>query len=259
MNNTEQFPTKIPREDNSQPPFNLIVTAAGRGSRIAAENKPKPLIDLWGRYFFEWAVGSVYSPATLTFVVLKEHVDNSNIDVHIKSIYPQAEIIALPDVTRGAAETAYIGISKIKNDYPIGVLDCDLAFKMHSLPTLIESITLKDNLLGGLCCFSSNSPLYSYASLNQNGEVTGTVEKQPVSDKAIAGFYIFKNKEVFQTAYNTYENSAMYPELYVSGLYNILLKHGKVAASDIDARISFGTSDELKELRSDEQLRFKWQ
>ena len=63
----------------------LIMPMAGRGSRFRVRGYPvpKPLVDLFGRPFFEWAVESVrrvLHVQEMVFVVLREHIDLFAID-----------------------------------------------------------------------------------------------------------------------------------------------------------------------------------
>src|SRR5687767_5288262 len=108
---------------------------AGRGSRFAKEgiSVPKPLIDLGGRPFFWWAIESVACALPLkqiVAVVLEEHVAQFGIDAAIRSYYPEASIIALPEVTRGAAETAARGVRGLDSRGPLAINDCDHAFHL---------------------------------------------------------------------------------------------------------------------------------
>ena len=81
---------------------------AGRGSRFFENGfvMPKPLIEINDRPFFYWATQSIakfVDCADITFVVLEEHIRDHAIDREIKTYYPDAKIVALPEVTEGAA------------------------------------------------------------------------------------------------------------------------------------------------------------
>ena len=96
--------------------LHLILPMAGRGSRFFENGFvcPKPLIEISGKPFFYWATRSVekyVDCADITFVVLEEHIRDFGIDAKIKQYWPEARIIALPEVTEGAAITALKGCS----------------------------------------------------------------------------------------------------------------------------------------------------
>jgi dTDP-glucose pyrophosphorylase len=97
-----------------------------------------------------------------------------------------------------------------------------------------------------LLCFTSDSPAFSYAQLDEEGRVVGTVEKQVVSPYAIAGCYLFSDPSLFLTLYEEYRLDCPYDELFVSGVFNRLAasggRIGKIVAS---RHLSFGTPEEL--------------
>lgn len=233
----------------------LVMPMAGRGSRFAEGygGCPKPLISIGARPFFWWAVESVARAAPvrdLTFVVLDEHCRNYALDRHIQDYYPAATIVALPEVTAGAAETAWHGIRRIGRGRPVLVNDCDHAFLCPTLRAL--TLALAGNVEGGFLCFRSQNPAYSYVRIGVDGAITATVEKQVASAFAIAGCYVFSSSETFLAAYDDYRSSCLYPELFLSGIYNNMLSRGaEVAMTEIERHFPFGTPAELAELDVD--------
>jgi dTDP-glucose pyrophosphorylase len=227
----------------------LVVPAAGKGSRFSllGFKEPKPLIDLFGRPFFWWATESVRRQVPirqLVFVVLREHIDDFDIERRIKSFYPEAIVIAIDEVTSGAAETAYIGISAIDSAGPVAVNDCDHAFMANELTTTVDA--LGEGIEGGLMCFRSSNPAYSYIRLDADERVVGTVEKQVVSPYAISGCYLFSDSSEFATLYEHYKTTCSYKELFISGIYNIMAERGdRLGLTELDRHVSFGTPDEL--------------
>jgi len=232
--------------------LSLVMPMAGRGSRFAklGITEPKPLVDLFGRPFFWWATESVRRAAPvgeMAFVVLDEHCREFGIDRRIREFYPDAEVVAIPEVTSGAAETARLGVEAIRGEGPIAVNDCDHAFLCPDLPGLIEQ--LQTGAAGGLVCFRSDSPAYSYVRLSADGAVTGTVEKQVVSPFAIAGCYLFESAATFKRHYNGYRESCPYDELFVSGLANLMTGAGeRVVMAELLYHGSFGTPEEQARL-----------
>jgi len=227
----------------------LVMPAAGRGSRFAKFGilEPKPLIDLHGRPFFWWATESVRRSVKLrqlVYVVLEEHITEFNIDQRIKAFYPEATIVAIPDVTSGAAETARIGVQALVEPGPVAINDCDHAFMSSALPATVAA--LQADLAGGLMCFQSSNPAYSYVKLGASGAVEGTVEKKVVSPYAIAGCYLFGNSADFDGLYARYQQACPYDELFISGIYDLMAQDGlKLDKVELDRHISFGTPDEL--------------
>lgn len=233
--------------------LSLVMPMAGRGSRFARAGValPKPLVELEGRPFFWWATESVRRAtpvAEMVFVVLDEHCATHAIDRRVAEAYPEARIVRIGDVTRGAAETALLGVAALRGHGPVAVNDCDHAFLCPDLAAAMAS--MRASTSGAITCFRSSDPAYSYATLGASGEVTGTVEKAVVSDRAIGGCYLFSSPGSFMEAYGCgpegYAEGCPYPELFVSGLYNRMVARGRrVASVDLERHVSFGTPEEF--------------
>ena len=232
---------------------NLVVPMAGRGSRFAREGilQPKPLVELAGKPFFWWAVESIRRAVhveQMVFVVLEDHALRWKLAQCIRAFYPAAEIISLPTVTAGSAETASLGVSALRNQLPVLINDCDHAFVATELPKAAEQ--LGPDLDGLLLTFRSDSPNYSFVQLGPEGQVTGTVEKLAASPYAIAGCYGFGSRALFDEQYRAYLHACPYPELFVSGMYNQMLKDKlRVRKLVLDEHFAFGTPEELAAVR----------
>lgn len=237
----------------------VVMPMAGRGSRFSRQGipEPKPLIDLGGRPFFWWAAESVRRAVPvreMVFVVLEEHREQFAIDRRIAEYYPDAQIVALPDVTSGAAETAKLGMEAVRSGGPVAINDCDHAFICPGLAGVANEL---ESAAGGLLCFRSNSPAFSYVRLGPSGEVIGTVEKKVVSPFAIAGCYLFASADTFNTVYDTYRETCPYDELFVSGLFDVLAGRGeRLVKVEAEHHCSFGTPEERERIRSPEFDRY---
>lgn len=243
----------------------LIMPMAGRGSRFArhGEARPKPLIELAGRPFFWWATESLRRSVPvgrMIFVVLQEHCAGFGIDATIRSFYPEAEVIAIADVTAGAAQTAMIGVAALGDTPgPLAINDCDHAFCAPGMAQVLPRLGLEAEGLqaggtqaedlqaeGALVSFASDSPAYSYIRLSASGAVAGTVEKQVVSRHAIAGCYGFADARRLAALYDRYRRTCPYSELFVSGVFNeIIATGGHVRQIEAAPHVSFGTPEEL--------------
>jgi dTDP-glucose pyrophosphorylase len=229
--------------------LNLVVLCAGAGSRFKKESTtPKPFIEFKGKPLFYWAANSAlnyFSIKSINFVFQSCHQDVANNQV--LTFFPNARCLFLPNLTSGAAETAFIALSIIKNTDPIIFLDCDIFFK------LTKKIELDFEGYEACCLtFQSNNKNYSYAKIHDNFALV-TEEKKVISSNAITGCYIFKNKEIFLNAYKIYLRSCHYSELYLSGLFNILINNEmKVLNIPVQKNISLGTPEELKKAVSED-------
>lgn len=242
----------------------LVMPMAGRGSRFANEGEslPKPLIDLHGRPFFWWATESVRRQVPLrelVYVVLDEHRRLFDIERRIHALYPEAHIVSLSDVTSGAAETALVGIQALHTPGPVAVNDCDHAFICPAVADIVTQ--LGRGLDGALMCFRSDSPSYSYAETHPDtGLVSHTVEKKVVSPFAIGGCYYIGDGRQFQDLYRDYVDSCPYQELFMSGIFNLMIERGgAIGKVEAHRHCSFGTPEEFRQVTSERFAPFlKW-
>ena len=242
-------------------PLHIIMPMAGEGSRFLNKGYkiPKPLITFKGKALFERAISSVESinaPKKFSFIVRQEHIDEYEIDKKIKDSVPQADIFSVKKTTRGAVETCFVAKDKIDINDAILIMDCDLEFKCHKYDETLTAILNKriEDVDGGLLVsFNASEPRYSYAEIDGNYNVIRTAEKEVISDHALCGAYFFSKAEGFLTsAYELlHETDFSKPELYVSLLYNYLLKKREnVKLVVADKYYSFGTPEELKRCES---------
>lgn len=228
----------------------LLMPMAGRGSRFARMGmlQPKPLLPLEDRPFFWWAVESlrrVASVRNMVFVVLQQHIEEWQIDQRIHEFYRDAKIVAIPDVTSGSAETAFIAASALEDrSLPIAVNDCDHAFVSPSLDPVLTEFA-EGRTSGALMTFTADSPNYSYVELSPEGKVIGTVEKKVVSPYAITGCYLFSSATKYLDFYRSYVDKCPYDELFLSGIYNEMIAAGESLDKVVlEQHFAFGTPEE---------------
>lgn len=230
---------------------------AGEGSRFtsAGWTTPKPLIELNGQPLFKHALNSVTAEEIkkkYSFIVRQEHIEKYGIDASIKSFLPEANIFSVMNTTRGAVETCLMAESAIEDNDAVIIMDCDLEFRSAKFMQIITSILSRSEKEvdgGALVSFESNDPRYSFASIDENGFVIRTAEKEVISNHALCGAYFFSSGRRFkQIAHMLLEEPVLSkPEFYVSLLYNYLLKDGEhVYLALLDEYYSYGTPEELK-------------
>lgn len=228
----------------------LIMPMGGAGSRFYKNGymQPKPLIQIEGKPFFFWAAMSIkkfVDIQDLTFVVLQQHIDGFKIDEEIKSYFPDAQIVVIPEVLPGPVFSALKGIGAVTDEGPIIFNDCDHMFCCNQVNALLNSGNM--NVDGILLTFRSNAPQFSYVKYGEGGEIVGTVEKKVVSSHAICGAYIFRDSSVFRRMAEKYIQSCPYNECFMSGVYNVMCEHGLVVKDYLlDYHVEFGTPEEYK-------------
>ena len=228
--------------------FHLLLPMGGRGARFSklGYDLPKPIIPIYDKPFFYWAVKSITTfneVIDITFVVLKEHIENFKIDEEIKRFFPDAKIVVLDHVLNGPVLTCLEGIRSISDDNPILINDCDHLFKSSEFNKIWKTDGI-NSIDGALVTFKSNLPQFSYI-IYENGKIVGTIEKEVLSNDAICGAYLFKNKNQFMSLADKYLTNCKYNEYFISGMYNVLAENGgSILAFNTDYHVSFGTPEE---------------
>ncbi|ETT50050.1 dolichyl-phosphate mannose synthase [Paenibacillus sp. FSL R7-269] len=238
--------------------IHLVMPMAGNGSRFFNQgySVPKPLIMINDKPFFYWATLSIAKFITLrslTFVVLRDHMECYKIDKEILKYFPDARINVLDEVLNGAVLTSMEGVRDINDGYPIVFNDCDHMFKCSAFNDFCNAKEY-GALDGALLTFESNDPKFSFLAYDENGNVIKTVEKQAISSDAICGAYYFKNRKVFEESVEEYLKVCDYKEFFVSGVYNVMAKKGMLISSfRVDMHVPFGTPEEY-ELAKDSNI-----
>jgi NDP-sugar pyrophosphorylase family protein len=229
----------------------------GLGSRFssAGYKTPKPLIEVDGLPMFKKAISSLDNidiPKEYIFVIRKEHVEEFSLDSKIKESLPSSKVVIIPELTRGATETALAAKDELNPESGLIIMDCDLWFSSPSYDNMVsKAIEGVTNIDGGVLTFPADNPRYSYAKINNNDIVTETAEKKVISDNAITGAYFFTKASKFiesAEAMLSNELSDDMKEYYISPLYNIIIKNsGTIKAAYVKDFASFGTPEELNQ------------
>lgn len=236
----------------SEAGIHLVMPMGGSGSRFTKEGfeTPKPMLEIQGMPFFYWSVRSLqkFIPLrSLTFVVLREHVECFGIDAAIHRLFPGSAIRVLGQVLNGAVLTCLEGVKEWEDDAPVIFNDCDHLFRCRAL----EAFCRRGDFAqpdGALLTFPSHDPKFSFAELDAQGNVTRTVEKQAVSNQAICGAYYFRSRSVFEQAAARYLTRCAYREYFVSGVYNEMAQCGQsIRVFPVDVHVPFGTPEEYRE------------
>jgi choline kinase len=242
--------------------IHVIMAMAGEGKRFSAAgiDSPKPLIEYKEKPLFVNAMSSLngIDVASWTFIVRQEHIDKFHIDDVIYKYYKNANIVSVKKTTRGAADTANLGITYLLKSWKatpedsVVIMDCDVVVDAEQWKDVIK--TTDD--AGVLLSFKSTDTRFSYIS-SKNDKVLSTAEKIVISDNAITSPY-FINKikyftDAFQDMYkcHTSDNELTYKEMYMSILYNfIIAQEHKVTYVAADKVTSLGTPEELNTVRA---------
>lgn len=204
-----------------------IIPMAGLGMRFRKVGlyKPKPLLPVGEKMIIERILESIPSQNKI-YLVLKKELSRQK---EVKSLLNDDRVVFIEsrDDTRGATCTALLAREFLCEDIPLAIMDSDTIFSNEALKNYFNfcSISSSDACM---FTFSSTSENYSYVKQNPDGLVTQVVEKEVISNQAIAGAYWFKNAKYFvDSAIRTliYDKQQK-GEFYLSGAMQEMVKTG---------------------------------
>lgn len=209
----------------------FIIPMAGRSSRFyeAGYSKPKYMLPLgestvlghslksFEKYFRSDKFLILCRANAEEYLFIRREIEA----LGIKKI----QIINLPDVTKGQAETVFLGLKKssfLEND-PLYIFNIDTFRPCFTKPSFEKIID------GYLEVFVGEGDNWSYAkTLEGTDKVIKTAEKLPISDYCCTGLYFFKNPDIFiETFVKTYGKDCIGNEQYIAPMYNSLILDGK--------------------------------
>lgn len=232
--------------------FNILIPMAGLGSRFSNEGfkNIKPLIPLNGKTFIEWSIDSVDFKSVKTqfiFVILEKH--SNVLYSHLKNIKPDCIITSVPELTRGAVETALAAQEYINNDDPLIITNSDQIFEWNKekyVEYLHESNTDADVVV-----VNANTNKFSYIKLDENNFGLKLTEKEVISDNALVGIHYWKKGKYFvDSGKKLIERDIRAKnEFYVSLSYNLLIENNlKITCyklSENEKYLSIGTPEQV--------------
>jgi len=224
---------------------------AGMGTRFsnAGYINIKPLIPIFGKPMIEHVIKSVGIDGKWVFIVQKTHREDYNLDEILNAICPGCTIIDTGGgVTEGAACSVLLAESHIDNSNPLIVINSDNIIGWKS--NIVFDKFMNSDADGLILCFKDTDPKWSFARIGNNGYVTDVAEKDPISDNATAGMYIWKRGEDFVSAAKSMilKNIRVNNEFYLCPTYNENISAGqKISISTVDSMDGVGTPEDLEE------------
>lgn len=233
--------------------MNVIITMAGLGTRFrkAGYTVPKYMIEAKEKTLFEWSMDSLIGyndhVSKYIFVVRKEDGSGKFIREQIaKYGILDTEIIEIDYMTDGQATTCMLAMPYCNPEEAIMVYNID---------TYVEPYEMKYEDISGdghIPCFHAEGDHWSFAKLDEQGNVIEVREKVRISDNCTLGAYYFSSAKLYQQMYEEYyvDDSKMEKnEKYIAPLYNYMIEKGlPVTISIVDAKKVhvLGTPEELQ-------------
>lgn len=228
--------------------MNVVILMAGGSKDFEAigYSYPKYLLEVCGEPIIHRIIESL-SPfnAKLTFVISKEDNDNSFLASTLKILSPGCTIYQVSSVTKGAVCTALYAIDNIDNDEELLIVNGDQLL-VNGVEEAVSTFR-HEGKDGGVICFNSVHPRWSYVAVDENGDICETSEKRPISNFATVGYYYFRlGSDFVRSAFNIIRKDVNYKgNYYVCSTYNeLILEQKKVGMYLVPKEnyISFATS-----------------
>lgn len=209
---------------------NVIIPAAGRGSRFANDGwkKPKPFIDVNNKSMLERVIQNISpSKSNVHLLLNREHI-NEYPDIAAVLCEQSDKIIEVSEVTEGTACTVLLAKEHFNNDLPMMVGNSDQLVDFDINEYIIDCFNR--NLDGSILVFKDieKNPKWSFARCNSDGLVVEVAEKKAISDLATVGIYLFSKGSKFVEAAEEMinKNDRINNEFYTCPVYNYMIKNG---------------------------------
>jgi len=228
----------------------VVIPMAGRGSRFSDSQPltPKPLIPVAGRPIVAHALDSLSGlcPKRIVFVALREHESRFAVSTLLRNLSgPNAEVVLLDSVTEGQLCTVLAARKFIDPAERLLIASSDT----YVVSDLASDIANCDPTCHGLISVA-NAPgdQWSFARVDEAGDVVEVAEKIRVSDYASTGLYYFSRaSEFLEIADAIVQNrEKTKDEYYVMPVYGKYVERGwRVRLSLARAMWDMGTPEAL--------------
>ncbi|MCR4263594.1 MAG: sugar phosphate nucleotidyltransferase, partial [Candidatus Roizmanbacteria bacterium] len=222
----------------------------------------KPFILIKGKPMIVWAMESLIPfavpPKNFVFISLEEHQKQYQIVDQLKNLFsPEVHVLLIPEVTRGATETALMA-KEYMDDEEIIISDSDHFFDGLGLKKAVDE---KDPDTAGIIPVfepPDEEVKWSYTLFDKSTRVASAVgEKDPVLAKKgayanIGAYYFSSGNEFAKEAEEMILSGDMYGaaekrEFYIAPLYQRMIsKSKKVQAAVVDFMWGLGTPKDLE-------------
>jgi len=199
----------------------IIVPAAGLSTRFPGTIPKYLLEDCNGKIMLNNSIEPYLGKYNITVGILKQHDDLHNSGDIVRQL--GVDVVVLPEVTKGPADTVYQIIKRANIDHEKSMLikDCDSYFN--------HSVTDSNYICTSTV--SEHDVLYkiankSFVIANEHGVVQSIVEKSIVSNDFCVGGYKFNRIHDFVSAYEKLIDS-MTNEFFVSHIIQYNISNGK--------------------------------
>ena len=209
---------------------NLLIPAAGKGSRFAKDGwrKPKPFIKIDNKTMLENVLENIDLVNSRRYIVIQKEFGNEYQEELRRLRTICSKIIEIDGQTKGTASTIVKAREYIDNDNGLLIANSDQIVDFDC-NKMIEDAKCR-GLDGSILVFreKEGNNKWSYAKLGINKMVIEVAEKRAISELATVGIYYFRKGSYFIDSYiSMVEAQDMTnEEYYTCPLYNYMIKRG---------------------------------
>lgn len=207
----------------------ILIPMSGMGRRFSemGYDKPKPLIEFFGKPMIEHVLNNLGVENIFTLCVLRAHYDaDPELFSRLAKMVKRLNIVFVDKVTQGAAETCLLAKNYIDYESPLMIANCDQMMVWDQ--KAFENWLAESDLDGAMFVFFKDSPAYSYVEVDDRGIAVRTAEKQVISPHATTGIYVWtKGRDFIWAAENMIRKGIRQAgEYYVCPCYNENIARG---------------------------------
>jgi len=216
--------------------MHIIVPAAGLSSRFPTLEPKFLLEDSNGHIMLYRSVQPYLKKYKVTVGILQAHEEKFNVSKILQKKDDNINIVFLPNLTRGPAETVFEIIKRSRIEDEILVKDCDNFFNSNYEQgnlVYISQLQKHSNL---------REKEYSYLRTNKNNQVEKIVEKEIISDYFCVGGYKFESSLKYCYYFENFVSNGA--EIYLSHIIQYMIYQGEYfKTSMVRNFLDFGTYD----------------
>jgi len=231
---------------------NVVIPAAGEGSRFAKAGytTPKPFISVEDKPMVARVISNLNLKDADYSILLRDSHIGQQVDTVADLKAQGCKIVNVSKLTEGTACTILLARGIIDHEAPLLIANSDQLVDFDCQKFVDDC--LSRGLDGSILVFRDDAmdPKWSFAKVDELGLVTEVAEKQPISNLATVGIYLFSSGKQFVDAAIDMiaNNDRVNNEFYTCPVYNYLVRNGaRIGVYEVskDSMHGLGTPSDL--------------
>ena len=232
--------------------LDIVVPMGGEGRQFAERGStfPKPLVEIHGRPMIEVVQQNLAPSAAHRFIFIcrAEHLHRYALGDVLRLIAPGCAIVPMHEPTAGALCSVLLAANHLDPEGELVVANADQVIDVSMDEFL--AFARRPGTDGCIVTFPSTHPKWSYARVDENGDVVMVAEKRPISRQATSGIYYFRSAAEFLEGAERMilKNASLAGEFYVCPVYNEFILDGRRVSTfplQREQMHSLGTPEDL--------------